>query len=223
MRRQLARLVAAALLSSNRPLEIRAIAARTGSPEPLVSMALSELARQGLVAEKRDGYAPVDRVELALHAIGLGLDPVEAAKHLDWRMFERFVAEALDMAGFRVVRGLRLKPPMGLELDVLGLGPLYSPAVDCKHWSPGYSKKAKLAEAAEKHAERLRRLSDRWAETGLPDTVLVPVIVTLTDPGLRLVEGVAVVPVATLSDFLYNLPRYVEELGLRRFKASAKQ
>ncbi len=223
MLRQIARLVVESILAAEEGVTASQVAARTGSPEPLVASVLRELSRQGLVEEAGGVYVAADKLELALYAVRIGVDPMNAARSLDWRLFEKMVAEALSMAGYRVVRGLRLKPPGGLEVDVLGIGPLYSPVIDCKHWSPGYSKRAKLREAAEKHAGRLRRLAARWGETGLPSATLTPAIVTLTDPGLRLVEGVAVVPVSVMADFIEDLPRYVEELGLIRVEASAKQ
>ena len=214
---QIRRLVLASLLErpddSHTPA---ALAARTGAPERLVALVLGELARQGLLEASGDTYSVPDPVELALHAVGMGLDPRRVAESLDWRHFERFVARALAEYDYIVARNLRLKPPGGVEVDVLGVGRFYGLAIDCKHWSPRTTSPSKLVEAARRHRARIDILASRWAETGLaePGEGLVGVMVTLTDPGVRSLEGVGVVPVSVFHDFASRVEYYVDELGL---------
>lgn len=214
---QIRRLVVASLLerpdNSHTPVTL---AARTGAPEKLVAMVLGELARQGLLEATGDVYSVSDPVELALYAVGTGIDPRRAAESLDWRHFERFVARALGEYGYSVARNLRLRPPGGVEVDVLGVGRLYGLAIDCKHWSPRTASPSRLVEAARRHRARVDILASRWAETGLarPGEGLVGVMVTLTDPGVRNLEGVGVVPVSVFHDFASRVEYYVDELRL---------
>ena len=107
-----------------------------------------------------------------------------------------------------------------MEIDVLGLGPRYTVIVDCKHWSPGYSKKWKLRRAVEDHLERIGKLKNRlwvlarkYGEELRSIKKIVPVIVTLTDPGIRRIEKALISPINTLNDLLLSLDAIVEELG----------
>ncbi len=214
---QIRRLVLAALLEApSEPRTPASIAGRLGAPQRLVGMVLGELARQGLVEELNGSYRVVDPVELALHAVGTGLDPRRVSEHLDWRHFESFVARALEEYGYTVARNLRLKPPRAVEVDVVGVGRLYGIAIDCKHWSPRTAAPSRLVEAARRHRERVEILASRWGETGLtpPSGGLVAVIVTLTDPGVRSLEGVGIVPVSVFHDFVSRVEYYVDELDL---------
>lgn len=156
-----------------------------------------------------------DPLVLALHLLRLGVSEKEAAKALDWRMFERYAAEALEEAGFRVWRDIRLHGPGGLQVDVLGLdGYGRGVVLECKHWSPRTSPPSRLRSAALRHLERARRLAANWQRLGLPRGRyrLVPALLVLREAGVpRLASGVPIVPVSRLRGFLEELDYLLED------------
>ena len=181
---------------------------------------LEELSKSEEIVLEAGGVVVASRIGLVEEALRYGVPVDRASLYLDWRDFEALTAKYLQAHGYKVYRNLRLPPPHGLEIDVLGLGPRYTVIVDCKHWSPGYSKKWKLRRAVEDHLERIGKLKNRlwvlarkYGEELRSIKKIVPVIVTLTDPGIRRIEKALISPINTLNDLLLSLDAIVEELG----------
>lgn len=180
---------------------------------------LKDLGKREQIVLEAGGIIIASRIGLVEEALRHGIPVDRASLYLDWRDFEALTAKYLQAHGYRVYRNLRLPPPHGLEIDVLGLGKRYTIVVDCKHWSPGYSKKWKLRRAVEDHLERIEKLKNRlWVlarkygeELGNIKKI-IPVIVTLTDPGVRRIDRVLVSPISTFNSLLLDLDVIVEEL-----------
>ncbi len=181
---------------------------------------LEDLGKREYIVLEAGGVIVASRISLVEEALRQGIPVDKASLYLDWRDFEALAAKYLQAHGYRVYRNLRLPPPHGLEVDVLGLGRRYTVIVDCKHWSPGYSKKWKLRKAVEDHLERIERLKKRlwvlarkYGEELKGIKKVVPVIVTLTDPGIRYIDKVLVSPINAFNNLLLDLDAVVEELG----------
>ncbi len=181
---------------------------------------LDQLAGTRDIVLEAGGVIVASRISLVEEALKQGIPVDKASLYLDWRDFEALTAKYLQAHGYRVHRNLRLPPPHGLEIDVLGMGKRYTIIVDCKHWSPGYSKKWKLRKAVEDHLERINKVEKRlwvlarkYGEELRGIKKIVPVIVTLTDPGIRHIGKVLISPINAFNDLLLNLDLVVEELG----------
>ncbi len=165
-------------------------------------------------------YCLKSLVPVALKAMELGADPFRVAALLDWRDFEELVLEYLSKSGFEGVRSVRLRSRR-FEIDVLAVDAVsgYSLAIDCKHWSPGYSKSWKLREVAKSHRAKVELMCSECAELRKGARILakakwvVPVIVTLTGSVRGYVNGSFIVPIHAFRDFLLNLDYYVGELS----------
>jgi Holliday junction resolvase-like predicted endonuclease len=142
----------------------------------------------GVVYKGIDGGLCVrSLVPLALKGLSLGLSAYTVSRYLSWKDFEVLVKHYLELSGYEAVRSVRLKSRR-YEIDVLavdlirGLGL----AIDCKHWSPGYSKGSKLRAVAELHRSKVELLGNECQEhlNSIPQLRrckwLLPVVVTLT-------------------------------------------
>ncbi len=194
---------------------------KTGIVGDFLLNVLRVLEEKGLVLLEGGGVTISSRLGLVEEALKYGIPVDKASLYLDWRDFEALSSKYLEAHGYRVYRNIRLPPPRGFEVDVLGVGPRYTIVVDCKHWSPGYSKRWKLRKAAEEHLERTKRLAKRlwlvarrYGEELKRIKLLIPVIVTLTDPGLRSYSGVLISPINLFNNLLLNIDVVVEELGI---------
>ena len=117
---------------------------------------------------------------------------------LHWEEFEAFAERAFTNFGFETTRNHRfLKPRM--EIDLFARKDRFAFAVDCKHWKRTVGFRTML-EVGERQIMRSQRL----LESPSVDRV-VPLVLTLHDEMLHILEnGVAIVPIQKLSDFIMN-------------------
>ncbi len=154
---------------------------------------------------------------LALKALEVGADIYEVSSLLSWKDFEVLVSEYLRLSGYESVQSLRTKLRR-YEYDIVAVNPVSKIGliIDCKHWSPGYSKRGKLKYVASDHERKSVYLIKQCQLLRNEYRILtkakwfVPVIVTLTEVLKGFLEGVLVVPIGTFRDFLINLELYVD-------------
>jgi hypothetical protein len=182
---------------------VRLLAASLGS----ASAADREIAR---VAEELGVPATAPRrVSAAMALTRLGADLGQVARSLTWKEFEEYCALAIAAAGYAVRTNVRLRKPTR-QIDMLAESPSLVLSVDCKHWGRG-SSAAGLEAAAVAQIERTE-VCARGTLTGLGRTFL-PVLLTMVDNQVKVVEGVPVVPLGTLREFLASVSRF--DQGLR--------
>ena len=142
----------------------------------------------------------VEPTLLALALCGLGSQPDQLSRYLNWREFERFCANLLVGWGFEVEENLNLTRPRA-QIDIVAKSPTAILTIDCKHWSRLHpvSSVMKFAEAQIKRSNLLRR------SLGDDPRPIFSSIVTLSEQSERFADGVAIVPLYTLRDFLASL------------------
>jgi len=158
-------------------------------------------------------------VKLALELVKLGLDVEVISKPLNWRDFEELINEYLNLSGYHVIKNLRFTRRR-YEVDVVGIDEVSGTAVvvDCKHWSPGYSKRGRLIYIAKEHRAKVEVLAENCAsllskyKVLRKARILLPVIVTLTDAIRGYIGGSFIVPVLRFNDFISNARLYTDTL-----------
>lgn len=117
---------------------------------------------------------------------------------MSWREFEAFVESAFRSFGYATERNVRFRKPRS-EIDLVCTRDKLAFSIDCKHWkrTVGYSS---MLGISERQLKRCARLVER---AGI--TRVIPLVVTLRDESLHILEnGVAIVPIHRLSDFILN-------------------
>lgn len=152
--------------------------------------------------------APLN-VSSALALTRLGRDPGRVAASLSWGEFEEYCAMAISAAGYSVRRNVRLRKPTR-QIDMVAESPSLILSVDCKHWRRTAGAASLEAQAAAQK-ERTRIYASRAGGGGVP---FLPVLLTMLDNQVRLVEGVPVVPLQALGGFLSSVSRFDEGLCL---------
>ena len=136
---------------------------------------------------------PHDRLQTALFAITLGATIEDVSEYLTWRDFEAITGMVLEENDFDVTKNLVLTKPR-MEIDVIGKKMNLALLIDCKHWKN--MTKSALDEIVKKQIERVKRYV---ADEGI---TALPVIVTLHQEGIQLVDNVPIVPIMKLTSFL---------------------
>jgi len=157
------------------------------------------------------GLAPAaPRSVLAAIALArLGVDLDLAARSLSWGDFEDFCAMVVAASGYRVRKNVRLRKPTR-QIDIVAESPSLVLAIDCKNWRRGVGA-ASLQPAALAQTERTRVLKEKAAVA--QGKAYLPVLLTVLDNQVRVVEGVPVVPLQALREFLSSVSRFDEGLS----------
>ena len=200
------------LTRQNQRANLRELSQQLHTEEAILAVKIASLRRKGLIASVR-GIVELDagqRIRLAEQLILKGHDPYKVSRFLEWREFEDFAADSLELNGFRTVKHLIIKTKGGRrEIDLLAWNDTFALAIDCKHWLRGWSP-SRLREAAKAQIERAVVMSERpdlirkHGVEGVEKRNILPMIFALGDPRERIVEGVPVVSVSRLISFLYG-------------------
>ncbi len=155
-----------------------------------------------LPAELQAGPLSEGPVLAALGLMASGVPEAEAASSLTWRDFEGFCAQLLRASGYTVRENVYLSRPRA-QLDLVATGPLFVVNLDCKHW-----KRAPSLSALERFAlAQLRR--SRFLRRNLDDPrPIISAILSFSEPAGGFVQGVAIVPLRTLRNFLETVESY---------------
>jgi hypothetical protein len=191
------------------------ISEKSGLGKLVVQDTLRQMADNGVgkLGDHSAEFSRQDKVASAVLAVQIGCSVDEASQHIGWRDFEEFVAEILVANGYTVKRTLRLKKPKA-EIDVLAYRNGLGIAVDCKHWkrTGGASSMRKVAELQTGRAKRLVEKNNS-EENGIPQlSSLYPVVATLHEENVQIINGVPVIPVTRLSGFLSEFEGYTNVL-----------
>ena len=135
-----------------------------------------------------------NKLKTALLAIKSGVPIEEASRDVDWKDFEGLVAEILESKNFEVVRNFRMKKPT-MEIDVVGIRLDTAVLIDCKHWKR--MSNSALEGIVQKQVERVKHY------VSITDEIMaVPVIVTLYQESVKLINKVPIVPIMQFSSFI---------------------
>jgi hypothetical protein len=126
-------------------------------------------------------------------------DPEAFSTKLNWKEFEGLAELALKAFGYKTTKNYRMKEP-AQEIDLLAIYGKLAFGFDCKHWkrTVGHAAMVLIAERQIKRCERVLKMDSSIKK-------IIPVILTWRDEQLYILEnGVAVVPIQKISDFLLN-------------------
>ena len=164
------------------------------------------------------------RFSLAFEAVRHG-GLQQVARALSWQEFEAFTEECLRTVGFATQKGIIVKDnSRRWQIDVIARKSRMILAMDCKHWeSPGYE--SKLSNAAEHQKLAVQALIRQMAVRGELEReriLALPMILTLFEPRSRMVDGVVVLSVEQLADFLEGVSPFSSELPFIHAQSVAK-
>ena len=135
-----------------------------------------------------------NKLKTALSDIKSGVPIEDASRDVDWKDFEGLVAEVLESKNFEVVRNFRMKKPT-MEIDVVGIHLGTAVLIDCKHWKR--MSNSALEEIVQKQVERVKHY------VSITDEIMAaPVIVTLYQESVKLINKVPIVPIMQFSSFI---------------------
>ena len=145
-----------------------------------------------------------NKLKDAISAIKSGVPIEDASRDVDWKDFEGLVAEILESKNFEVTRNFRMKKPT-MEIDVVGIHLGTAVLIDCKHWKRMTN--SALENIVLKQIDRVKHYVTKTDEV-----MAAPVIVTLYQEGVKLVNKVPIVPIMQFSSFIDEFYGNLEEI-----------
>lgn len=127
---------------------------------------------------------------------GLSIDKVVEA--VDWRGFESLVSEFFKSYGYKTFRNYRLGRN---EYDLIVVKGDFLISIDCKHWDRPLPP-SKAREVAENLRKRSRKLSRDPLFIGRK---IYMAVITMRESKTLFIDGVAVIPVTYLRNFIEEL------------------
>jgi Holliday junction resolvase-like predicted endonuclease len=169
--------------------------------------------------DKEAHVTPEQRMRIAEIAISKGADPENVARQLRWQEFEGLAARILGLEGYATANHFIFRhAARKYEIDVLGAKEPMVLCVDCKHWHHGWAP-GKIMAAARNQLVRVQSLSDVFAFYGKKHRIvgwrsvrLLPIVLTLADVSLKLMDGVPIVSALRFRDFLCQVSPWIETL-----------
>jgi Holliday junction resolvase-like predicted endonuclease len=174
---------------------------------------LNQLAVQRLISREgnRLKISPIQKVDLAVQALRLGLTLGSVCRYLTWQEFEKVTAYALEKNNYHVLAHLRVKMNgEWSEIDLLAVQNWLALMIDCKHWKT-HLNRSKVQRIVDMQLKRLEALSSpknlKKIEVELkmklpPCLKAVPVVVTLLEVNYLVYRGVPIVPISKFGGFL---------------------
>jgi hypothetical protein len=201
--------------------QIRDLVARSKTCRSLVKELLRDLQEAGVVAVEGEEVrvATEGRLRIAGLAIAGGADPEKIMRELRWQEFEAFADHVLGRDGYATTTHFVFKASgHRYEIDVLGAKEPLVLCVDCKHWHRGCVP-ARLRTAVKNQLLRVHLLSEslrtygrKLATADWQSVRLLPVILTLADVPLKLIDGVPVVSSLRLRSFVSEISPWLEKV-----------
>lgn len=149
-----------------------------------------------------------ESVLIAIALCKLGAPPEQISRFLTWQEFERFCADIISSYGYNVTKNLILRKPR-MQIDIVAESDILVIAADCKHWKANYTD-ALMKAFALKQLVRCEALRERSLyPVGKP---IVPVIITLGECGNEFVDGVPIVPLFTLRNFMLSVETILDKI-----------
>ncbi len=127
------------------------------------------------------------------------------AQRLGWQDFEDLVSGMVELAGYSVLKDIRIG---GGQYDVVGVASRHALVVEAKKWKM-YG--ARIVKVVGDHVDRVAR-DVTYIRQLIGDKPVYPIVVTVHDVGVKLVSGVPVVSIGMLASFLREFEDHRNEL-----------
>lgn len=187
----------------------------TRVPMQVLSQNLLELSEADLIKEDAGAIelTPNQRIRIAFLALRTGADFRRVCTTLSWSEFERIAADTFELNDYEVIKNFHFKHgSRRWEMDIVAFEKPLIICADCKHWRHGWRRAAtvKAAQAqtdrTEAFTEALPNYKRKIKLENWQTAKVMPMILSLEAGPAKFFDGVPIVPVLQLQDFINELP-----------------
>jgi len=214
-------------LTREGPASIELIAKNSRIPLSVIEEQIKKFLSLNL-AEKKGALirvSPLQRLKIAFRAITLGADIERVCRNLSWKEFEDVAVTAFQTNGYSTIKHFRFRHENRMwEIDVLAVKGKIVLCVDCKRWMKRLAAST-MSRVAKAQIERVKALSKNFSKIMDKSTFpaegrifLIPMILSLVPASSKFCNGVPIVPILQLQNFLDELPAHKHLLNFIEVK-----
>lgn len=205
-------------LTREGPANIELIAKNSRIPSSVIEEYIEKFLSLNLVERKGTlvKVDPLQRLKIAIKATSLGADIEKVCRNLSWKEFEDVAVIAFQTYGYSTIKHFRFRYENKMwEIDVLAIKGRIAACVDCKRWMKRLTEStmSRMVKAQIERVKALSKILPRARETLVfpaeGKILLLPVILSLVPASSKFYNGVPIVPILQLQNFLDELPAYV--------------
>jgi len=203
-------------------LAISDIVSDTHVPEVIVRNVIESLADCGILSLQ--GSNIIVKVKDCVDALfklleGNLLKDIEfLCDFIPWNVFEEVVCRICRVCNYETIRRLRIPTRYGREeIDVIAIKDNIMLFIEVKHYKKA---RLKLEDVVRIHVEKVKKcvesreeLLKRVPVKCMFSCYVIPVVVTLRDYGVKVLDDVPIVPIYRLRSFLCDVITYVDSLA----------
>lgn len=191
-----------------------------------LSMLIEWCVNNNIVEYVDDKIQLNDSIRLLISLPMFGLSYDRLVKYINWHEFEEFVSNVFSQLGWDVYKGYTHIKVDRFQIDIIALNTNLSLSVfvECKHWKRLNTLYTSIHRIVKEHLNRIDKYlkNCEWVRLNinkLKDVkYIAPMMVVLYDLPIKIVNGVPIVPVPRLVDFVVNIDVYIDALNILIFE-----
>ncbi len=156
----------------------------------------------------------------------MGIDTSYLSSYISWQEFEKYVADQFMRYGWETVIEYHHRRIEIFQIDVIAINitKRLSLFIECKHWHREVPGLRTLEAIAFDHIKRIEKYLKvcEFAVSEIPYLrrikYILPTIITLRRFSTKVFQGIPIVSIRYLHDFIANIDVYIDSLGFRLYE-----
>jgi hypothetical protein len=167
----------------------------------------------------------LNALEFILILDEVGIDTSKLCDYISWYEFEDFIAKKFYDFGWECILEYNHNRIVRFQIDIIAIDSVLKRAmiIECKHWRKPIGV-GSLEKIVLDHVLRIEKFINycEWIVTDIPKLrkveIFIPIIITLRRGAIKIINGVPILSLHYLNDFLTNFDKYLEMLNVKTFK-----
>uniref|UniRef100_A0A7C5TH89 Restriction endonuclease type IV Mrr domain-containing protein n=1 Tax=Ignisphaera aggregans TaxID=334771 RepID=A0A7C5TH89_9CREN len=181
--------------------------------------------QRNILREEDDKIHLLNALEFILIIDEMGIDTSKLCDYISWYEFEDFIAKKFYDFGWECILEYNHNKIVRFQIDIIAIDSVLKRAliIECKHWRKSIGM-GSLEKIVSDHMLRIEKFINHceWIATDIPKLrkieIFIPIIITLKKGAIKIINGVPIVSLYHLNDFLANFDKYLEALNVKTFK-----
>jgi len=156
----------------------------------------------------------------------MGINTTYLSNYISWQEFENYVANQFIRYGWETIIEYHHRRIETFQVDVIAVNIIKKLAlfIECKHWHKEILGQRTLENIAFDHIRRIEKYLKvcEWVVSNIPYLrkikYILPIIITLRRFSTKVFQGIPIISIKYLHDFILNIDAYIDSLNLKLYE-----